>query len=394
MYDFDKVVDRRHTHSRKHDMVLEKYGVDNDEAIPLWVADMDFESPECVRQTLINYIKDGALGYGGDYEDLYEALIAWYKRRHGFDIKREWLCFGSTIIDIILRSIRTYTDEGDKILIQPPVYHQFANMIKHANRTVIENPLKLQGDKYYMDLDNLKAIIKENKDIKMMILCNPHNPVGRAWSEKELQELSKILIENNIIIVSDDAHCELVHKDYKHNFLISLGEEVADNTITCISCHKTFNLCGLQISNVIIPNKTLREKYKSVLEKEHGGDPNLLGAIAIKAAYEKGDKWLDELLDYLQENFKYLKDFMKIHVPKAKVIESEATFLAWIDLREFGLNGKELEEFLNKESKVILSQGYSFGSNGDGFVRLNLACSREVLKKALERLEMALKKLD
>ena len=394
MYDFDKVVDRRHTHSRKHDMVLEKYGVDNDEAIPLWVADMDFESPECVRQTLINYIKDGALGYGGDYEDLYEALIAWYKRRHGFDIKREWLCFGSTIIDIILRSIRTYTDEGDKILIQPPVYHQFANMIKHANRTVIENPLKLQGDKYYMDLDNLKAIIKENKDIKMMILCNPHNPVGRAWSEKELQELSKILIENNIIIVSDDAHCELVHKDYKHNFLISLGEEVADNTITCISCHKTFNLCGLQISNVIIPNKTLREKYKSVLEKEHGGDPNLLGAIAIKAAYEKGDKWLDELLDYLQENFKYLKDFMKIHVPKAKVIESEATFLARIDLTQFGLNGKELEEFLNKESKVILSQGYSFGSNGDGFVRLNLACSREVLKKALERLEIALKKLD
>ncbi|MCI6276574.1 MAG: pyridoxal phosphate-dependent aminotransferase [Clostridium sp.] len=394
MYDFDQVVDRRHTHSRKHDMVLEKYGVDNDEAIPLWVADMDFESPQCVREALIDYIEHGALGYGGDYEDIYKALIAWYKRRHGLELNREWLSFGSTIIDIILRAIRTYTDEGDKILIQPPVYHQFANMIKHTNRTVIENPLKLQDGKYYMDLDNLKTVIKENKDIKMMILCNPHNPVGRAWSKKELQELSKMLIENNILIISDDAHCELVHNDYKHNFLISLGKEVADNTITCISCHKTFNLCGLQISNVIIPNKSLRERYELVLEHEHGGDPNILGAIAIKAAYEKGDVWLSELLDYLKGNYDYLKDYVKRNIPKAKVIESEATFLAWIDLRDFGLNGKELEEFLNKESKVILSQGYSFGNNGDGFVRLNFACSREVLEKALERLKESLKELN
>lgn len=394
MYDFNKIVDRRNTHSRKHDTVEEKFGVNNDEAIALWVADMDFESPQCVREALIDYIKNGALGYGGDYEDVYESLIAWYKRRHGLELKREWLCFGSTIIDIILRAIRTYTDEGDKILIQPPVYHQFANMIKNTNRTVIENPLKLQGDKYYMDLDNLRAVIKENKDIKMMILCNPQNPVGRAWTKKELQELSKILIENNILIISDDAHCELVHKGYKHNFLISLGKEVADNTITCISCHKTFNVCGLQISNVIIPNKSLRERYESVLECEHGGDPNILGAIAIKAAYEKGDSWLLELLDYLQENFEFLKDYIKRNIPKAKVIEAEATFLAWIDLREFGLKGRELEEFLNKKAKVILSQGYSFGSNGDGFVRLNFACSRDVLEKALDRLKESLKELN
>lgn len=394
MYDFDKVVERRNTHSRKHDMVKENFGVDNDEAIALWVADMDFESPECVREALVDYIKDGALGYGGDYGDVYEALISWYKRRHDLELKREWLSFGSTLVDIILRTIRTYSNERDKILIQTPVYHQFANMIRHTNRIVVENPLKLQGDKYYMDFDNLREVIKENKDIKMMILCNPHNPVGRAWTKKELQELSKILIENNIILISDDAHCELVHKDYEHNFLISLGKEIADNTITCVSCHKTFNLCGLQISNAIIPNKALREKYESVLERDHSGDPNLLGAIAIKAAYEKGDRWLDELLDYIKGNFEFLKSFVKKDMPKAKVIDSEATFLAWIDLREFGLSGKQLEELLNKKAKVILSQGYSFGGNGDGFVRLNLACSRSVLKEALERLRDTLKEID
>ncbi|MEG1254420.1 MalY/PatB family protein [Clostridium sp.] len=391
MYNFDEFVERKNTHSLKYDGIKERFGIDDNDLLPLWVADMDFKTPEPIRSALKNKIDEGILGYSGGYEDVYESIISWYKRRHDLTLKREWIEFSGTVVSSLARIIKTFTNEGDKIIVQPPVFSNFYDLIRMNNRQVIENPLILKDGKYNMDLDGLKNIIDEK--VRMIILCNPHNPVGRAWSKDELSELTKILVDNNILIVSDEAHCELVHKGYNHNFVLQQHEEAIENSITCIASHKTFNIAGLEISNVIIPNEYLRKRYKQALLSESINKPNLLGLTAVKAGFDHCGEWLDEMLDYVESNFVYMEEFFKENIPCIKVIPAEAMFLAWLDFRALNLTPKEIEKLLITEGKVLVNQGYYFGKGGEGFIRINLACPKSTLKDALERVLKAINTL-
>ncbi|MEG0133312.1 MAG: MalY/PatB family protein [Clostridium sp.] len=387
MYNFDEFVERKNTHSLKYDGIKDRFSIDAENLLPLWVADMDFKTPEPIRSALKDKIDEGILGYSGGYEDVYESIISWYERRHDLTLKREWIEFSGTVVSSLARIIKTFTNEGDKIIVQPPVFSNFYDLIKMNNRQVIENPLILKDGKYTMDLEGLKNII--DGKVKMIILCNPHNPVGRAWTKNELGELTKILVDNNILIVSDEAHCELVHKEYNHNFILQQQENVIENSITCIASHKTFNIAGLEISNVIIPNESLRKRYKQVLLSEGINKPNLLGLTALKAGFDHCEIWLDEMLDYVESNFLYMEEFFREYIPCIKTIKSEAMFLAWLDFREFNLTPKELEKLLINEGKVLVNQGYAFGQGGEGFIRINLACPKSTLKDALERIQKA-----
>lgn len=384
MKKFDEVIERKHTHSLKYDGIEERFGINEENLLPLWVADMDFKTPKVIRDDLIEHIKNGVLGYSGGYDDLYEALINWFKRRHDLQIEKSWIEFSGTVVSSLARIIKTFTNEGDKILLQPPVFSNFYDLIKRNNRVVVENPLILKDGRYTMDFEHLKNVI--DPSIKMIILCNPHNPVGRSWSHGELKYLSDIMVKNNILIVSDDIHCELVHDGYKHNFILNCGEQAKANSITCVASHKTFNMAGLEISNVIIPNKDIMDKYKKALHSEGINKPNLLGVIALKAGLDKGEPWLREVMEYIQDNFKFLEEYLKKYLPESKVIKAQATFLAWIDLNALGLRPKEIESLIINKGQLLVNQGYTFGTGGEGFIRLNLACPRSILEEALERL--------
>ena len=384
MKEFDEVIQRKYTHSLKYDGIEGRFGISGENLLPLWVADMDFKTPEVIRDALMKYIKNGALGYSGGYDDAYESLINWFKRRHGLGLEKSWIEFSGTVVSSLARIIKTFTNEGDKILLQPPVFSNFYDLIKRNNRIIVENPLILKDGEYTMDFEHLKSVI--DSDVKMIILCNPHNPVGRSWTHEELKCLSDIMVKNNILIVSDDVHCELVHDGYKHNFILNCGEEAKANSITCVASHKTFNMAGLEISNVIIPNKDIMAKYKVAIHSEGINKPNLLGLIALKAGLDKGEPWLREVMEYIQDNFKFLEEYLKKYLPESKVIKAQATFLAWVDLNAVGLESKEIEDLLVNKGQLLVNQGYTFGIGGEGFIRLNLACPRSILEEALERL--------
>lgn len=389
MEKFDEIIDRKGTYSLKYDGIKERFGFSGEGILPMWVADMDFLTPMAIRDALTNYIKGGALGYSGGYDDVLESIISWYKRRHDLELHKEWLEFSGIIVSTIARIINEFTQEGDKVLIQSPVYSNFYDLIKNNNRYVVENPLILRDGKYVMDLEHLKSVI--DPKVKMMIICNPHNPVGRAWTKEELEELTRILTDNKILIVSDDAHCELLHSNYKHNFVLQCGEGVMNNSITCVSQHKTFNMAGLEISNVIIPNKDIMARYKNSLYREGINKPNLLGLVALKAGLDNGDEWLSQVMQYIEGNFEFLKKYLNENLQDARVIDPEATFLAWIDLRDLGFEYTEIKNRLENKGKLLVNQGYTFGSGGEGFIRMNLACPRKTLKDGLDRLVMALK---
>ena len=388
MYDFDTIINRKNTHSLKYDGIKERLGIEGDDLLPLWVADLDFETPKPIRDALINRIDEKILGYSGGFEDVYVSITNWYEKRHNFSIDKSWIQFSGTIVNAINRILKTFTEEGDKIIIQPPVFPAFRDAIKNHHREVVENPLVLKNGKYVMDLEDLKK--KIDPKVKMFILCSPHNPVGRVWTREELKELTDILVENKILIVSDEAHAELVLKGYKHHFIHSISKEVANQSILCVSTHKTFNMAGLEICNMIIPNEVIRNAYNDAQLKDGINKPNLLGLTALKAGFDHCEQWLDEMIEYVEDNFKFLKETLEKEIPKIKMIKSEGTFLAWLDLRELNLASKDIENSLIGKGKILVNQGYSFGTGGEGFIRVNVACPRSVLEEGVKRLALSL----
>jgi cystathionine beta-lyase len=388
-YNFDKVINRLGTSSSKWDTAAEAFG--EKDIIPLTAADMDFQIPQPVTEAMRKRIEHGVYGYTCRLDSYYQAVIDWMKRKHGWDIKKEWICHAPGVVGSLCYIIDAFSQPGDKVVIQPPVYHPFAREIRLANRQVLNNPLKYENGRYTMDLDDLRR--KLDPSVKIMIISAPHNPVGRVWTKDELDKLGEVCKEHNVLLVSDEVHCDLLFQGHKHvsfgRVSQELGGKFDGNMIVCTAASKTFNLAGLQTSNIIIPDKAIREKYVATLDRFHSLATNTFGIIATENAYRYGDEWLEQLLAYLKANQDFVADFLEKRIKKMKLIKPEGTYLLWIDCKELGMSCEEMESFFAHKAKVGLNQGYIFGEEGKGFVRLNIAYPRSVLKECLERIEKA-----
>ena len=380
--DFDRIIDRLNTESVKWDSLLDVYG--DKDLIPLWVADMDFPAPKEVTEAIKERVLHPIYGYSKAGEDYYNAIISWNKRQHNFDISREWIVHSPGVVPALNWLIQALTSKEDKIIIQEPVYHPFKHAILANDRVPLNNQLLYQDGEYKMDLEGLESIIDDKT--RMLILCNPHNPVGRVWTEKELRALGDICFKHNILVVSDEIHGDLIYKGYKHIPFASLGENFADKSIICNAPSKTFNLAGLQCSNIIIKNTDIREKFLSHLDKMHIQGPTPFSIAGVKAAYNHGDIWLQELLDYLEENLNFMINYLKDNLPKIKVIRPQGTYLVWVDFTPLNLTREEINHKLIEEAGVALNDGLMFGESGDRFQRFNIACPRTTLKEALARI--------
>jgi cystathionine beta-lyase len=386
-YDFDKVLLRTNTNSVKWSYIEEHTG--NSEVLPLWVADMDFETVPEVKQELIKRAQHGIYGYTARSENYYKVIINWMKKRHNWDIQREWITHSSGVVGAIYNILYALTKEKDGIIIQPPVYHPFAKAVKETGRTLLLNPLYEEGGKYYIDFFGLKQILDTNP-VSILLLCSPHNPVGKVFTKAELNELGQLCQQYGVLIISDEIHADFIFEPNKFVPFASLSKGFADMSITCTAPSKTFNLAGLSTSNIIIPNADLRNKYDNYCSKMNLKSFNIFGAIASEAAYQYGEPWLTELLKYLEDNKNFAIDWINNTLPELTLIQPEGTYFLWVDFSSLGLTSGSLEDFLLKEAALWFNQGYIFGQEGEGYARINLACQRELLKEALKRLTKAI----
>lgn len=385
-YDFDKVVERSNTASVKWDATEELFG--EKELLPLWVADMDFKVPDEVVKAIQSQAEHGIFGYTTRKPSYYEAIIDWMKDHHNWVIEKEWICHSPGVVTALNLIVQAFSEPGDKIIVQPPVYYPFMKAIQNHDRQVVYNPLLFNEGRFEMDFEDL--ISKIDSSVKIILLCNPQNPGGRVWTESELKRLGDICLERGVLVVSDEIHQDLVFKPGKHIPFSAISEQFADNSIICTAPSKTFNLAGLQTSNIIISNKALREKFVMEGDKYAVTMSNSFGALATEAAYNYGGQWLEEVLDYVEGNLHFITKYFKSNLPVLKVLPLEATYLAWIDCRELGLTPEELEKLFLSKAKVALNQGYVFGPGGEGFVRMNLACSRSTVEKAAQQMKEAI----
>nr|WP_129723778.1 MalY/PatB family protein [Xylanivirga thermophila] len=384
--DFDKVVNRRGTYAIKWDYNKEFFG--REDVLPMWVADMDFLSPKPVIDALKNRVGHGVFGYTERPESYYKAIIDWEEKRHGLKIQPEWILNSPGVVTSLAFAVDSCTDPGDRVLIQTPVYPPFYNVVKNNGRELVTNPLKMVEGHYEMDFDDLEE--KFRSGVKMMILCSPHNPVGRVWTYEELKTLVDMCSRYDVFLVCDEIHSDIVYKGYRHTSVLSISDWAAQNTITCIAPSKTFNIAGLTTSVAIIPNEVARKKFKAGMDRFHI-ENNLLGITALEAAYRYGGEWLDELIMYLGDNLRLLSDCIDSEVPGVKLVVPEGTYLAWLDFRALGMDDDELKSFIIHKAGLGLNDGPSFGIDGSGFQRLNFACPRSILEEGLSRLSKAIK---
>ena len=384
-YNFDEVVDRRGSNAIKW-LDLDE---ENDEILPMWIADMDFKAADEILEALRAPIDHGVLGYNNIPDSFYESVINWTFERHGWKIQKEWLVFTPGVVPGLSTCVTTYTNENDRVLVQPPVYPPFFRVMDNNRRNVVENPLVHDGRRYVMDLKDMESKIEANT--KMVLLCHPHNPVGRVWEREELEAFGNMCLKNNIIIVSDEIHCDLAFKDHKHIPLASISQELAMNTITFMAPSKTFNIAGLFSSVAIIPNEKLRNAYVESMEAMELTHATVFGAVGFEAAYTHGKNWLDQALEYIEDNADFAVDYIEKNIPQIKTYKPDGTYLLWLDFNGLGKSPEEIEEILVRKGRVRLNDGSSYGSGGDGFFRLNIGCPREVLIEGLERIEKALR---
>ena len=383
MQDFDHIYPRVDTDSVKWDSIKTTYG--KDDLVPLWVADMDFMAPAPVIDALSDYTKRGLFGYSLVPDALYQAIFDWEKTHYGYSLEKEDILFSPGVVPSIGVAIQAYTQPGDSILIHDPVYHPFANMVKANERNLVTSPLGIEDGHFIMDLTDMKAKIKNNQ-VKMLILCNPHNPGGRVWTKAELIACGLLCQQYGVLVVSDEIHQDLVFAPYQHHSFHTLAPDFADFSIILTAATKTFNLAAVKLSMVYIKNKELRAAFQKVQSTTEQNTINTFGYVATQAAYEKGEPWRQDLLTYLAENSRYTEAFFKEHLPQVKVMAPEGTYLMWLDFRAYDLSPKALEDKLVQEAGVVLNNGAIFGNGGRGFMRLNLACPRETLAEGLERI--------
>ena len=384
-YDFDEIVVRKGTKSYKWDG--QKYSFKKDGLLPFWVADSDFKTPHEVTEALTERIEHGVFGYSVLEDDYFEASINWYRRRFGWKVEKEWIFPTCGVVTSISYAIRAFTNKGDKVLIHTPVYGPFFKVVIKNNRQLIESELKFNGQRYEIDFEDMEAKCADG--VKALLLCSPHNPVGRVWEKIELEKVISICKKYGILIISDEIHADLVYKGHKHMPAGSF-EDYADNTVVCMAASKTFNIPGLQTSNCIISNGKLREKFIDEVISTFVPEPNIIGIVATQVAYDKCEDWLEQQLAYLKENLEILADYCCRNLPEINVIKPEGTYLAWLDFRKLGKTNEELMALLTEKGGVALSDGLSFGDRGEGFMRFNFACPRSMLLEGLEGIKKAL----
>lgn len=388
-YNFDRSVNRLGTNSVKWDYLDNVFG--NGEVLPMWIADMDFEVPQYITDAVVKRARHRIYGYTEKPDSFYTAIADWMKKRHGWQISNEWIEVCPGVIPALCLSILTFTEPGDKVLLQPPVFPPFFSSIENNGRIVVNNQLKQENGKYVMDFDDLEAKLRSG--VKAMLLCNPHNPVGRVWNGEELRKVGELCTKYNVIIISDEIHSDLVYSGCTHIPTASVSEQLSVRTVTCIAPSKTFNIAGLFIAAVIIPDKALRDKFNNTLIRMGIEMSNLFSITALESAYTNGHEWLNQLLTYLEDNIDFLVDYFNKRIPRIKVSKPQGTFLVWLDCRELGMKQKDLVDFFINKARVGLNDGTSFGAGGEGFMRINIACPRSLLEEALKRIEQAVKSI-
>ena len=385
-YDFDKIIDRRGTGALKHEVLEERYG--RGDLLPLWVADMDFATPPFIVEALRERMNHPVFGYTVEPPELWPAVMKWIKDSHGWEVRREWLRYIPGIVKGIGLAINRFTAPGDKIVIQPPVYHPFRMVPEGNGRQVVFNPLIERSDGYYeMDFDHLESIL--DPDTKMLILSNPHNPAGIVWSREELARLAEICHRNGILVISDEIHSDMALFGHRHVPFATVSPEAASCSITFAAPSKTFNIAGIVSSYAIIPDDAIREKYYSWLNANELDEPPIFAPIATVAAYRHGREWMEQMLEYVEGNIEYVIDFCRREIPQVRPLKPQASFLIWLDCRDMGLTQSELVDLFVDKARLALNDGAMFGPGGEGFMRLNAGTPRRVLEEGLTRLKLA-----
>lgn len=382
-YNFDREIDRKKTNSLKYDFAVER-GRDVD-VLPLWVADMDFQAPKPVLDALQNAVSHGIFGYSEVKGEYFDALYRWFDSRFEWQPKSEWLVKTPGVVFALAMAVRALTKEGDSVLIQPPVYYPFFEVIRDNNRKIVESPLLLTDGHYEIDFDDLEEKIA-SRNVKLFLLCSPHNPVGRVWTKEELQKLGELCDRYHVFVVADEIHCELVYEGHDYTPFASLSKRFRQNSVTCVSPSKAFNLAGLQIANIIAADEGVRRRIDRAININEVCDVNPFGVIATIAAYNEGGAWLDALRKYLWENYEYLCRFFEQRLPQYPVLPLEGTYLVWIDCRASSIGSDATTLRLQEEQKLMVNSGTLYGPGGEGFIRLNIACPRTLLADGLERI--------
>ena len=382
-YDFDKITDRRGTNCVKYDAAAEVFG--REDVLPLWIADSDFACPPFIVEAVRKRAEHPVYGYTFQGPEFFRAVTEWVRRRNDWSIESDWIGFTPGVVAGFSLAIQALTEEGDGVLIQPPVYPPFAKMTRMNNRKVVNNPLVWDGEKYVIDFDDFEAKLKESK---VFLMCNPHNPTGRVFTREELRRMGDLCVEHDVRIISDEIHSDLILKPHRHTHIASLSDEIARQTITFIAPSKTFNVAGLAASVSIIPDESVRRRFSRQADLAGASHGNLFGTTALVAAYEQGDEWLDGFMVQMGKNARYIVDFLRERIPSVRAYVPESTYLMWLDFRAWGLSPEELFRVL-VDAGLGLSDGKDFGEEGVGFMRINIATSPEVLEEAMKRLEAA-----
>ncbi len=384
--DFDRIIDRRNTKSIKYDLAA-KRGMPED-ILPLWVADMDFQVSSYIQEALIRQTEHGIFGYSDVGEEYFEIVKGWMKRRHGWDVEGDWLVKTPGVVFALSLAVKAFTEPGDGVLIQQPVYGPFKEVVEVNGRRTVSNTLVYKEHKYFMDFQDFEEKIVKEK-IKLFILCNPHNPVGRVWTKEELMRVGDICQKHHVIVVSDEIHGDFAFKG-KHHVFAGLKKEYGEFTVTCTAPSKTFNLAGLQLSNIFISNPDLRKAFCRQLHITTYSEINVMGLVACEAAYKDGDEWYQAMMKYVEGNIAFTKEYVEKNIPGVTMAEHEGTYLVWLDFRQLGMSREELEEVIVHKARLWLNDGAIFGESGAGFQRVNVACPRKILEEALERMKRAL----
>ena len=381
---FDKIIDRRNTRCLKYDFAVER-NMPAD-VLPLWVADMDFETSSYIEDAIIERAKHAIYGYSEVKTPYFDILKKWMQKHHDWDIQRKWLVKTPGVVFALAMAVKAYTEPGDAVLIQQPVYYPFSEVIKDNGRNVVSNTLYLGEDNcYHIDFEDFEQKIVDHK-IKLFLLCNPHNPVGRVWTKEELTRLGDICVKHHVTVVSDEIHEDFIFKG-KHQVFANIKKEYEEITVTCTAPSKTFNIASLMISNILIPNPELKRKFKHQMDAAGISQLNVLGLVACEAAYEHGEEWYQAMKDYVKENIEFVKQYVEEQFPGVNMVEHEGTYLVWLDFRGTGLSVEELDDKIINQAKLWLDSGKIFGNCGEGFQRINVACPRKVLEEALERIK-------
>lgn len=379
--------DRRGTSCLKYDFGMQRKG--REDLLPLWVADMDFKLPKEILDDFHKRINHGVFGYTDPDEEYYAALDRWFSLRHGYHIAPEEVTIGCGVVYALATSVKAFTNEGDAVLIQQPVYYPFREVVEDNGRRLVNNQLHYENGKYTIDFKDFEQQIIDN-DVKAFILCSPHNPVGRVWTKDELEKIGDICIRHHVIIMADEIHCDFIYPGHKFISFMTLEDKYHENLAVYTAPSKTFNVAGFQPSNIIIKNKMLREKYRKANAAAGYSQGNIMAQVAVKSVYTKGDQWVDALIGYLTDNMEYMREFIKTNLPKAHFVDPEGTYLTWVDFSAYGFTNEELEHIILDEAKLWLDSGRVFGPATAQFERFNIACSRETLEQAMKQLKHAI----